>query len=194
MKSFAAILALAASTALGAALPSAASSSTASPQPHNLKLVLDQDESGEAVWRLLDENLPAHVAQRRNLGGHGNTSPAAREPRSGSDSGLTKRAAECHNSNRAYSDDCRTLADSIQYSTAPVPSSSRHIAYATCYISWSKVFEGEQSRFWGGAYDTLHDCTGGNPGDTHNYVSGVIRGYLPNGAAQCLSNRAKGCS
>ncbi|KAH6855936.1 hypothetical protein B0I37DRAFT_351058 [Chaetomium sp. MPI-CAGE-AT-0009] len=187
MKSFAAILALAASTALGAALPSAASGSIAEPQAHNLTLVLDKDESGEPIWRLLDENLPAHVIAQRSAGG-GNTSPA--EPHNG----LSKRGAECHNSNRAYSDDCRTLANSIQYSTSPVPNSPRHIAYATCYISWSRVFEGEQSRFWAGAIDTIHDCTGGNPGDTHNSVSGVIRGYLPNGAAQCLSNRAKGCS
>ena len=185
MKSFAVILALVASTALGAALPSAAE-----PQAHELKLVLDTDESGEAVWRLLDENIPAHVAQRRALGAD---APAPQsQPR---DSGLlTKRGAECHNSNRAYSDDCRTLANSIQYSSSPVPNSPRNIAYATCYISWSKVFQGEQSRFWAGAVDTLHDCTGGNPGDTHNSVSGVIRGYLPNGAAQCLSNRATGCS
>jgi hypothetical protein len=184
MKSFAVILALAASTALGAALPA-----PAEPQAHELKLVLDKDESGEAVWRLLDENIPAHVAQRRALGDADTSAP---QPR---DSGLlTKRAAECHNSNRAYTDDCRTLAESIQYSKSPVPNSPRHIAYATCYISWSKVFQGDQSRFWAGAYDTIYFCNGGNPGDTHNSVSGVIRGYLPNGAAQCLSNRAKGCS
>jgi hypothetical protein len=183
MKTFAVILALAASTALGAAVPTPAKGSIPEPQAHNLTLVLGTDDFGEPVWRLLDENIPAHV-QRRAASGEASPQPQ----------GLAKRAAECHGNNRAYSDDCRTLANSIQYSSSPVPNSPRHIAYATCYISWSRVFSGEQSRFWAGAIDTLHDCTGGRAGDDHNYVSGVIRGYLPNGAAQCLSNRATGCS
>jgi hypothetical protein len=180
MKSFAIVLGLVASTVLGAAVPA-----PATPQPHNLTLVLDTDDAGEAIWRLLDENIPAHV---KRDGAHARAvSPA--EPQ-----GLGKRGAECYSSHRAYSDDCRILDQSIQFSTSPVPNSPRNIVYATCYISWSKVFTGEQSRFWAGAYDTIADCTGGSAGDTHNMVSGIVRGYLPNGAAQCLSNRATGCS
>ncbi|KAJ4287861.1 hypothetical protein N0V88_007572 [Collariella sp. IMI 366227] len=182
MKSFAAILALAASTVLGAAVIER----SAEPAPHNLTLILDSDNEGNAVWRLTEENIPVHV-KRRSLD---NSLDARSE-------GLDKRGSpECHTNNRAYSDDCRILINSIQYSNSPVPNSPRNIVYATCYISWSKVFSGVQSSFWPGAYDLLGAClTGQIPElEDHNYVSGVIRDYLPNGAAECLSGRATGCS
>ncbi|KAL2128170.1 hypothetical protein VTI74DRAFT_9561 [Chaetomium olivicolor] len=182
MKSFAALLALAASTVLGAAVLDRSSE----PAPHNLTLILDTDNEGNAVWRLTEENIPAHVKRR----GVDSTTEARARP-------LDKRGSpECHTNNRAYHDDCTILINSIQHSNSPVPNSPRNIVYATCYISWSKVFSGAQSALWPGAYDILGAClTGRLPElEDHNYVSGVIRGYLPNGAAECLSGRATGCS
>ncbi len=184
MKSYAIILALAASAAFGAAIDKR------SDLAHNLTLVLDVDDTGtNPVWRLLDENIPAHARRRAS-----DANPLPSGPMPVHD--LQRRAPECHRSNPARNEDCRTLWNSIQYSTSPVPNSPRNIVYATCYISWSKVFTGEQSRFWAGAVDTAASCGFYQPVGENGYnaVSGVIRGYLPNGAAQCLSGRATGCS
>ncbi|KAF2130574.1 hypothetical protein P153DRAFT_430747 [Dothidotthia symphoricarpi CBS 119687] len=171
-----------------AALISAAPTSTEPTIPsHDLKLVLE-GTGEDAVWRLLDANIPAHV----------DTSPGT------TTSALARRSAsltldkrweiQCHDSNKAEATQCRVLADSVRNSRSPIPRSPRQIVYGNCYISWSAVVNKDQSSLYYAAADTTDQCRNGVNGNGEPLVSGVAKGYLEVGVAQCLSNRGTGCT
>lgn len=117
MKTFIAALSLLASVH-GATAPAASQSDI---EKYNLTLILE-GSGADAVWRLTDENVPAHALLSRDT--------AAVDPMP-----LGKRwDRECHTSHGAPSDDCRTLTNSIHYSNAGIPKEPRNIVYHNCYI------------------------------------------------------------
>ena len=171
---------------LAALINAAPTANEPSVESYDLKLVLE-GTGEDAVWRLRDEDIPAHVNTTIDTSfDTSNVSP---------NHSLARRwTVNCFNSNKAEAKQCRILADSIRYSRSPIPNSPRHIVYGGCYISWSKVVKKDQSAFYSGASDTLSACINGSNGGGQPLVSGVARNYLENGVTQCLSNRAKGCT
>ena len=149
---------------------------------YELKLILEGDGE-DAVLRLTDENIPAHV------------SLDSETAISGRDATLAPRAniwCDPTHRNLAPRYDCRVLADSIRYSLNVISAgSTRHITYNSCYFSWSGDFNGHMKDLYSPSLGVVNGCPWTEGSTT--YCSGTAEGYLPNSVGICVSNRASPC-